>query len=45
MLRDKKNAAARQRFVLLDRGGSPVLVDDVDESEQRNAWGRLLEVV
>jgi 3-dehydroquinate synthase len=45
MLRDKKNAAARQRFVLLDGSGSPVLVDDVDESEQRLAWERLLEVV
>jgi 3-dehydroquinate synthase len=45
MLRDKKNAAARQRFVLLDRGGSPVLVDDIDESEQKRAWGRLLEVI
>jgi 3-dehydroquinate synthase len=45
MLRDKKNAAARQRFVLLDSAGSPALVDDVDESEQKLAWGRLLEVV
>jgi 3-dehydroquinate synthase len=45
MLRDKKNAADRQRFVLLGPNGSPVLVDDVDEGEQRLAWGRLLEVV
>jgi 3-dehydroquinate synthase len=45
MLRDKKNLGSRQRFVLLLEQGLPVLVDDVGEAEQRNAWGRLLEVL
>ncbi|MEX2536139.1 MAG: 3-dehydroquinate synthase, partial [Trueperaceae bacterium] len=45
MLRDKKNLAARMRFVLLRHEATPVLVDDVDDDEQRRAWGQLLEVV
>lgn len=45
LLRDKKNASNRQRFVLLKEDGKPVLVEDVSESEQRLAWQRLLEAV
>ncbi|MEX2542756.1 MAG: 3-dehydroquinate synthase [Trueperaceae bacterium] len=44
LLRDKKNSAAGQRFVLLEQEATPVLVDDVGEFEQRRAWERLLEV-
>jgi 3-dehydroquinate synthase len=43
LLRDKKNSASGQRFVLLRSEGVPVLVDDVSEAEQRRAWARLLE--
>ncbi|WP_233162273.1 3-dehydroquinate synthase [Glycomyces salinus] len=41
MLVDKKNVGKTQRFVLLDEVASPVVVDDVTEAQQREAYERL----
>ncbi|MFV1981153.1 MAG: 3-dehydroquinate synthase family protein, partial [Rhodothermia bacterium] len=38
MLMDKKRVGGRLRFVLLDRVGSAVLVDDVTDREIRSGW-------
>jgi len=38
MLMDKKRVGDRLRFVLLDRVGSAVLVDDVTDQEIRSGW-------
>ncbi len=38
MARDKKNRSGRQRFVLLEDIGRPVVVDDVTPGEQERAW-------
>ena len=45
LARDKKNRTGRQRFVLLEAIGSPVVIDDVTVEEQERAWARLLEEV
>lgn len=45
MARDKKNRSGRQRFVLLEDIGRPVIVDDVTPGEQLRAWGELIEEV
>ena len=45
MARDKKNHSGRQRFVLLEDLGRPVVVDDVTQREQEHAWDELLEEV
>lgn len=39
--RDKKNRSGRVRFVLLERVGRPVVVDDVTVDEQQRAWSML----
>ncbi len=41
MARDKKNSASANRFVLLERPGSPVVVDDLTPVELETAWVRL----
>ncbi|WP_100444897.1 3-dehydroquinate synthase [Glycomyces xiaoerkulensis] len=41
MLVDKKNVGTTQRFVLLDALGKAVVVDDVTEAQQREAYERL----
>jgi 3-dehydroquinate synthase len=38
MLSDKKRVGERLRFVILDRVGSAVVVDDVTEQEIRSGW-------
>ena len=45
MARDKKNRSGRQRFVLLEDIGRPVVVDDVTPGEQERAWNELIEEV
>ena len=45
MARDKKNRSGRQRFVLLEDIGRPVVVDDVTPGEQERAWNELTEEV
>ena len=45
MARDKKNRSGRQRFVLLEDIGRPVVFDDVTPGEQERAWGELIEEV
>lgn len=45
MARDKKNRAGVQRFVLLERPGSPLLVDDLTSSELEAAWLELRRLV
>ena len=42
LYRDKKVQGGRLRWVLLERIGKPLLVDDVQESELRRAWDALL---
>jgi 3-dehydroquinate synthase len=42
--RDKKAAAGRRRFVLLEDVGRPRLVDDVPHTAQVEAWSRLREI-
>ena len=41
MARDKKRRAGRVRWVLLERLGRPVVVDDVDDEALVAAWGAL----
>ncbi|MEJ2288018.1 MAG: 3-dehydroquinate synthase [Deinococcales bacterium] len=45
LARDKKSRGGRQRFVLLEAIGTPVVVDDVSREEQERAWATLLEEV
>lgn len=45
MRRDKKVAAGRLKFVLLEDVGRPVVVGDVEEAELQRAWVRLGELV
>ncbi len=42
MARDKKNSASANRFVLLERPGSPVVVDNLTSGELESAWTRLI---
>lgn len=43
--RDKKHRAGRERFVLLQDVGRPLVTDDVSEPEQERAWNELVEEV
>ncbi len=42
--RDKKQVGARRRFVLLERIGSALVLDDVSDNEITRAWQALQEV-
>jgi 3-dehydroquinate synthetase len=41
MGRDKKRRGGKLRFVLLERLGRPIVVDDVSHDELERAWSAL----
>jgi 3-dehydroquinate synthase len=41
MLRDKKNEAGKVKFVILERIGKPIIVDDVRLDERQKTWSFL----
>ena len=45
LARDKKSRGGRQRFVLLEAVGRPVVVEDIRREDQERAWDALLEEV
>ncbi len=45
LYRDKKVRGGRLRWVLLERVGKPLLVDDVQESELYKAWGAFVSTL
>jgi 3-dehydroquinate synthase len=45
MQRDKKNEGGKVKFVLLEKIGKPLIVDDVTLEEQERAWNFLISLV
>jgi 3-dehydroquinate synthase len=42
MLRDKKNEGGKVKFVILEKIGQPLIVDDVSPTERQQAWDYLV---